>query len=187
MKTRMYWSYATRSLARGGQRTLLAIFCIAVGVMAIVALQLVGNSINSALTANVRAANGGDLAVFNATSEIPATNLATFSQLTTQGVLTNYTAVAKIAAQARDNKNAIHATQIWAVDPAKFPLAGAPQFISPSDGQLSTLLTGNNVVVTENTLTTLGVQVGDSVVVHSLGRAFTATIAGEINNTPLFS
>jgi len=49
MKVRMYWSYATRSLARGGQRTLLAVFCVAVGVLAIVSLQLVGGMVNDAL------------------------------------------------------------------------------------------------------------------------------------------
>ncbi len=43
----LYWSYATRSLGRGGQRTLLAIFCVAVGVLAIVSLQLVGNMVNN--------------------------------------------------------------------------------------------------------------------------------------------
>jgi hypothetical protein len=41
MKTSMYFNYTSRSLIRGGQRTILAIFCVAVGVMAIVALQLV--------------------------------------------------------------------------------------------------------------------------------------------------
>ena len=44
MKTSMYFNYTTRSLLRGGQRTILAVFCVAVGVMAIVALQLVGFS-----------------------------------------------------------------------------------------------------------------------------------------------
>jgi cell division protein FtsX len=56
MKAGFYWRYATRSLWRGGQRTLLAIFCVAVGVMAIVSLQLVGNMVNNGLTANVREA-----------------------------------------------------------------------------------------------------------------------------------
>jgi len=56
----LYWSYATRSLGRGGQRTLLAIFCVAVGVLAIVSLQLVGNMVNNGLTSNVREGNGGD-------------------------------------------------------------------------------------------------------------------------------
>lgn len=63
MKTSMYFNYTTRSLWRGGQRTLLAIFCVAVGVMAIVALQLVGLMINTAFNSNIRDANGGDIAV----------------------------------------------------------------------------------------------------------------------------
>ena len=42
MKASMYLNYPSRSLLRGGQRTLLAIFCVAVGVMAIVAMQLAG-------------------------------------------------------------------------------------------------------------------------------------------------
>ena len=63
MKTAMYWNYSSRSLIRGGQRTLLALFCVAVGVMAIVSLQLVGFMINTAFTSNVRDVNGGDIAV----------------------------------------------------------------------------------------------------------------------------
>ncbi len=61
MKLGLYWSYATRALIRGGQRTVLAIFCVAVGVMAIVALQLVGLSVNQALLGNIIEANGGDM------------------------------------------------------------------------------------------------------------------------------
>src|SRR5258708_15859810 len=99
MKTRMYWNYATRSLTRGGQRSLLAIFCIAVGVLAMVALQLVGNMVNGALTDNVRAANGGDLAVFSATP-LSSSDLSSFDQLTSQGVPTNSTADAHIQAEA---------------------------------------------------------------------------------------
>ena len=68
MKLGLYWRYSTRSLIRGGQRTLLAIFCVAVGVMAIVSLQLVGNAIDGALTSNVRNGNG-DLAERTATHQ----------------------------------------------------------------------------------------------------------------------
>src|SRR6516164_8292034 len=89
----MYWKYATRSLQRGGQRTLLAIFCIAVGVMAIVSLQLVGNMVNTALTGNVRAGNGGDIAVRNDITPFNQEQLTTFSRLQAEGILTSYTAV----------------------------------------------------------------------------------------------
>ena len=68
MKASMYFNYTSRSLMRGGQRTVLAIFCVAVGVMAIVALQLVGQMINNAFTSNVRDANGGDIAVTSQTA-----------------------------------------------------------------------------------------------------------------------
>src|SRR5258707_1330176 len=63
MKISMYFHYTSRSLLRGGQRTVLACFCVGVGVMALVALQLVGLMINSAMTTNVRDANGGDINV----------------------------------------------------------------------------------------------------------------------------
>ncbi|GEM_PF-3790114 len=33
MKTSLYFNYTTRSLLRGGQRTVLAVFCVAVGII----------------------------------------------------------------------------------------------------------------------------------------------------------
>jgi len=49
VKASIYFNYTSRSLMRGGQHTILAIFCVAVGVMAIVALQLAGLMIKNAL------------------------------------------------------------------------------------------------------------------------------------------
>src|SRR6185437_12745967 len=89
----MYWKYSTRSLARGGQRTLLAIFCVAVGVLAIVALQLVGNMINVSLTGNVREGNGGDLSIRSDVDPVLPTQLSFFDQLKQQGSISSYTAV----------------------------------------------------------------------------------------------
>src|SRR6266571_7855560 len=91
MKLALYWSYATRSLVRGGQRTVLAIFCVAVGVMAIVALQLVGLSVNAALTSNIVEANGGDLRL-EALSAVPLRqrDLAPLEQLKQQGRISDY-------------------------------------------------------------------------------------------------
>lgn len=76
MKASLYFNYTSRSFLRGGQRTILAIFCVAVGVMAIVSLQLVGQMINSAFTSNVREANGGDIAVSSPTIPFKQSDLA---------------------------------------------------------------------------------------------------------------
>src|ERR1700694_5416893 len=86
----LYWSYSTRSLLRGGQRTLLAIFCIAIGVLAIVALQLVGLSVNQALIGNIVEANGGDIRLNADLAPLRQRDLTVFQQLKQQGHITDY-------------------------------------------------------------------------------------------------
>src|SRR5215472_8393997 len=181
----LYWNYATRSLRRGGQRTLLAIFCIAVGVMAIVSLQLVGNMVNTALTGNVRAGNGGDISVRNDIG--PIDQLEIFANLKARGTLTQYTAVVDTQAQSVVNGQA-QRFELFAVDPSVFPLAGSPVFSDPSDGSLSSTLTGNSVVVTDSLLSQLGLQKGGQLTVESPGdgRSFRATIGGVIDSTGFF-
>src|SRR5437667_3593301 len=94
MKASMYFNYTSRSLLRGGQRTVLAVFCVAVGVMAIVALQLVGSMLQSSLTVNTRDTNGGDIAVTAPSAPFSASDLAFFAGLQSVGTITGYSAVA---------------------------------------------------------------------------------------------
>src|SRR5262249_843782 len=149
MKARMYWSYATRSLARGGQRTLLAVFCVAVGVLAIVALQLVGDMVNHGLTSNVREANGGDISVRSLVTGVTDGQPAFIEQLQQQGSITAYTKVSGHEAETRSTTGPTRYS-LHVIDPSSFPLAGHPFFETPSDGSLDSLLTGNNVVVTKD-------------------------------------
>src|SRR5262252_8456273 len=114
----MYWKYATRSLVRGGQRTLLAIFCVAVGVMAIVALQLVGNMVNEALTGNVREGNGGDIAVRTTVTALTAQQVGVFDQLKANGTVADYTAIVSQQAITRDATGQQQFYTVNAVDPA---------------------------------------------------------------------
>src|SRR5438270_14063087 len=80
MKASMYFNYTSRSLLRGGLRTLLAVFCVAVGVMAIVALQLVGSMLQNSLTSSTRDTNGGDIAVTAQSVPFKASDLSYFEQ-----------------------------------------------------------------------------------------------------------
>src|SRR5437763_16991648 len=93
MKTSMYFNYTSRSLLRGGQRTVLAVFCVAVGVMAIVALQLVGFMLQNSLTSNARDANGGDIAVTSPSVPPKESDLSFFSRRKSEARITNYSAV----------------------------------------------------------------------------------------------
>ncbi len=186
MKAMMYWRYATRSLLRGGQRSILAIFCVAVGVMAIVALQLLGAAINSSLTGNIRAINGGDISIANTVAPLTADQLAYFDQLKAQGTLSAYTAVDTISAQARAG-GAWKFYQLDAVNPAQFPLVGAPAFTNPSGGSLATLLHNNSVVITSALATTLNLSAGDTLPLTAQGvRATTLTVGGIIQSAGFF-
>src|ERR1051326_2063487 len=93
MKTSLYFNYTSRSLLRGGQRTILAVFCVAVGVMAVVALQLVGFMLEHSLNTNARDLNGGDIAVTATGVPLKSSDLSYFDQLKKAGTISNYTAV----------------------------------------------------------------------------------------------
>jgi putative ABC transport system permease protein len=188
MKARMYWTYATRSQIRGGQRSLLAIFCIAIGVMAIVALQLVSNAINLGLTGDVRELNGGDLSIMNTSAPLIQEQLRSFDQLRAQGVLTDYTAVESASGELQvAATGASRFFQVNAVNPAQFPLAGAPTFTTPANSSLSSLLQGDSVVITEAMAQTFQLKRGDTERFSTRdGRSIDVTIGGVIENRGFF-
>ncbi|RAQ94306.1 ABC transporter permease [Thermogemmatispora tikiterensis] len=147
MKASMYVKYATRSLVRGGQRTLLALCCIAVGVMTIVSLQLVGFMLNNAFTGNVRDSNGGDIAVTSQSRPFTQQDLTFFAQLQRAGTITGYTPRSSFLGSASLAVSSTEYFTVEVVDPATFPLVRGPDFISPANGQLRALLGGGQVVI----------------------------------------
>src|SRR5437763_508644 len=166
MKTSMYFNYTTRSLLRGGQRTVLALFCVAVGVMAIVALQLVGLMINNAFTSNVRDANGGDIAVTSNTKPFTGDNLAYFDQLKGNGTITNYTAYASATGSLSNASSITDSFMMQAVDPTTYPVVTPPTFVNPSGGSIASLLTGNAAIVDQPFAEKFHKAVGDTFDVH---------------------
>lgn len=192
MKASMYFNYTSRSLFRGGQRTVLAVFCVAVGVMAIVALQLVGQMINSAFTTNVRDANGGDIAVTSQSAPFKQSDLTFFDKLKSNGTITNYTPIISADGSIGLSVSARQSFTLQVVDPQSFPVVTPPTFKTPADGKLSTLLTGNAVVVDQNLLDQYNKKAGDSFKIHigtGNGDALTVPvrIAGVVNDTGVFA
>jgi putative ABC transport system permease protein len=167
MKTSIYLNYTSRSLMRGGQRTILAIFCIAVGVMAIVSLQLVGLMINNAFTANVRDANGGDIAVTSSTKPFVQSDLASFARLKSEGIITDYTALANADGSTSGAAAAGRAFTIEAVDPHSFPVVTAPTFKDPASSTIEALLVNNGVIVDTIFADQYNKKVGDEIDIHA--------------------
>src|SRR5205085_5596114 len=162
MKASMYFNYTSRSLLRGGQRTMLAVFCVAVGVMAIVALQLVGNMLQSSLTSNTRDTNGGDIAVTAQSVPLQANDLAFFAQLKSDGTITNYTAVSAANGTLSASGSSFSTYSVNAVDPNNYPVVSQPTFVTPGNGSVSNLLSNNQVIVTQSFLDNYYKKMGDT-------------------------
>ncbi len=169
MKTSMYFNYTSRSLLRGGQRTILAIFCVAVGVMAIVALQLVGEMINGALTGNVRDANGGDIAVTSESAPFKQSDLSFFDRLRSNGTISNYTAIYSTNGSNGFAASITQSFQLLVVNPNSYPVVDAPTFNAPSSGSIPTLLQGNAVIIDQVLADQYNKKVGDAMTLHVNG------------------
>lgn len=192
MRASMYFNYTSRSLFRGGQRTVLAVFCVAVGVMAIVALQLVGQMINNAFTTNVRNANGGDIAVTSQSAPFKQSDLTFFDKLKSNGTITNYTPLINADGSIGLAGSITQSFTLQVVDPNSFPVVTPPTFQTPTDGKLAHLLTNNQVVVDHNLLDQYKKKVGDSFKIHigtRNGNAITipVKIVGVVNDTGVFA
>jgi predicted lysophospholipase L1 biosynthesis ABC-type transport system permease subunit len=190
MKSSIYCTYATRSLLRGGQRTILAIFCVAVGVMAVVALQQVGFMLQRSFATNVRVLNGGDIAVMAAGAPLRESDLSFFAELKRQGTISNYTAL--IRTDGTLTATAARSFAIEAVDPASFPLVASPDFVQPARATVASLLSGNGAIVTQSFLATYQKHLGETLTVQSTspvgsGRTLTVTIVGVVASSGVFA
>ncbi len=180
MKLALYWSYSTRSLARGGQRTVLAVFCVAVGVMAIVALQLVGLSVNQALIGNILEANGGDIRLIADITPLRQRDLAVLDHLKQEGRIndyaTAYDAGGSITLPSGDTEN----FSFYAVS-HNFPLVGQANFVAPThDLTLQQVVNSHNVAMSSLVYQHLGAHIGSSYTVKTLdGRLMPITVAAE--------
>lgn len=192
MKASIYLKYTLRSLLRGGQHTLLAVFCVTVGVMAVVALQLVGFMLQHSLATNAREANGGDIAVIAEGAPLQTKDLNTFEQLKQAGTITGYTAITRVSGTLNNADASVQAFTLEAVDPNAYPLVSPPAFVQPNNATVASLLTDSHVLVTEHFLSTYHKHAGDIFNVYvktpqGIGQTLTITIAGVIANSGTFA
>ena len=194
MSISLYLTYPLRSLLRGKLRTWLAIFCIAVGVMSIVALQLVGLMILNAYTSNVRDLNGGDISVSTQQQNVvfKQSDLAFFARLKRNGTISAYTPFVTATGTLSNSASLQQRFNVEAVDPHSFPVVTPPTLTTPANGSLSSLLVKNQALVSQTFLTTSHRQVGEVVDLHTITpshdlRDMQVKIAGVFPNSGLFT
>ncbi|MDQ2960268.1 MAG: ABC transporter permease [Candidatus Dormibacteraeota bacterium] len=150
--------------------------CITVGVAAVVALQVASATVSGALTSNVRASNGGDVAVSSQSSPLSTADLAVFASLRSQGRISAVTAIARLHATATVSGGTIVPFEVNTVDLATYPLAGDPPLLDPQGGAVRALMAHRGDVLVSAVLADqLGVGIGDRVLVSGIGGTGLAT------------
>lgn len=176
-----YLRYARRALQRGGQRTLLALFCVAIGVMTIVALQLVGLSVRETITHEIQAQNGGDIALRSRLGNFTPADLQFFADQQAAGLITAYAPEFETQTNVRSASGQIGLVGVRAVAIDRFPLYGKLDYLAPTGGgQLAELLKpAKTVVVSDGLARQFNLAVGDVLTFFTplgLGSTFQARV-----------
>ena len=188
---RFYLRTALAQLRRGEQRVLVALLCVAFGVMSLVAMALVSQSIATAVVLQPANQVGGDLAIGRQDSDfIPATALAQLQDLRASGALTRYTLLAQTGTlifHKPDSGEVIYAPNGFGVDPAVYPLAGQLTLSQPAGQAAAAHLQGpGDVLVTKDLADQNDLHVGDAMILADLrtGTPVTAHIRGILATRP---
>src|SRR5436189_2444492 len=187
MRLALYWSYSTRSLVRGGQHTILAIFCVAVGVMAIVALQLVGLSVKQALIGNVVEANGGDIRISAGITPLRRQDVIVLDQLKQRRRITDYATSFDAGGSILLSSGDEVAFRFIAIS-QNFPQVVQANFLAPSHNlAIRGIVAGNKVAMSSLVFQHLGAHIGSTYRVKTVdGRLVAITVAAEFQEGDAF-
>jgi putative ABC transport system permease protein len=184
-----YLLYAARNLWRNRRWSSFAIFSIAAGVAAVVALRSLGLAIGDALTDNVRGSNKGDITItipasFGAASD-PQRSQYVFNEDQLEEVgrwaqernaaLTAYTfnSGSQITALNAQTAGRPQFINTFFIDPSTYPVTQDIYAVDPPGVPLGALFQGGNeVVISKNLADSQEIRVGDYVRVSGTEEEF---------------
>lgn len=188
---RFYFSHSINDLRQNGRRTLFALFCVAAGVAAIIALRTLALTIGDTLNTYIAATNKGDIRLTATMRSDPnQSNDAETRNAFSRPVLDAVNAWAKernievttgignvniqVAALSGTNVGRPQFISSVIIDSKVYPYYGAVKAIQPPGAPLSQLFPDkNSVVVSENLAKQQGIKVGDKVRVGRTTEEFT--------------
>jgi predicted lysophospholipase L1 biosynthesis ABC-type transport system permease subunit len=164
---RFYIAYALRSIARGGQRSLLALTCIAFAVLSLVAMQLLAGMVHAATVIPAEAELGGNLSL-SRDRPLNDQDLAELQRLRATGAIDAFTLVApnpRLTMARRAGSGRIHfLSRSFGIDARTFPVVGEVRLASPAGATLASALRDpGTVIVTRDVARRMRLSVGDTV------------------------
>jgi len=182
---------ALTHLYRGGQRNLVAFFCVAFGVMSLVAMATLAHSIEKMLVLEPYELIGGDLTLDRVGEDFISTaEEAGLEALQASGQISNYTMMdytTSLSFRLPDSGELFFPSIGMGVDSGKYPLAGNLTISAPQDAKIEDLLEmPGDVIITYDLALSYKLNVGDIIILSNLdyGKPLTATIRGIASDTP---
>lgn len=161
--------HAVRSLVRGGQRSLLAIVCVATGVASLVSLQLLATMIGASIGVDSRAVVGGDASLSPRSGRFDGPAREALERLVADGSASAVTLLSERppALLTRSGGGRAHfLNRLVGIDQKTFPLVGAVELRDTSNSELEALLDrSQSAIVTRDIADRMGVSTGDEVTV----------------------
>ncbi|WP_110515345.1 ABC transporter permease [Herpetosiphon llansteffanensis] len=154
MGLRFAFNYAWRSLRLGGQRTLLAIICIAFGVMSLGSMQSLSTAIDRSFVEN-RVSAGGDAALDWPDGPIGPAQQAQLEQLKQTGVIGDYvvySAILPSMLKPAGGDHVIFSGMGYGIDPQRYPLLGELHVSEPANANMTELFKQPDAVVLSEVL-----------------------------------
>jgi putative ABC transport system permease protein len=164
---RFYLAYALRSIARGGQRSVLALSCIAFAVLSLVSMQLLAGMVRAATVIPARAELGGDLSL-SRNKPLNDDDVGELERLRASGSISAFTIVApnpRLTMARRAGSGRIHfLSRTLGIEPQTYPLVGEVVVTSPAGESLAKALSEPGAVaVTRDVARRMRLSLGDTV------------------------
>ncbi|HVO42840.1 MAG TPA: FtsX-like permease family protein, partial [Aggregatilineales bacterium] len=184
-----YVRHSWRDMTRNGRRTVFALFCIAAGVAAIVALRSLALMIGDSLVANIAGTYHGDIWIeASRASQLELDDGRTAIRPTTIEAVQNWAAKNNVQYDSAITNLNIQVAPLEPgamvgrpqfvgsilIDPKVYPFYGPVLATDPKDVPLSQLFTGgNDVVISDNFARNNNIKVGDPVKASRTDELFT--------------
>jgi putative ABC transport system permease protein len=188
---------AFRNLRRGGQRVLVALLCITFGIMALVAMNMLAQSIESAVQLTPAQLLGGDMSLVRKSEDaFRPEDIDQLKSLQQSGAISRYTLIAynntSIMLRVPGSGQIYFAGTALGIEPDQYPLAGSLTIGDPGStgsfaASLATLLQkAGDVVITRDIAEQYHLKVGDPIVLSDLrvGAPLEGRLRGIAYDTP---
>jgi putative ABC transport system permease protein len=186
-----FFQIAWKNLIRGGQRVFVALLCIAFGVMSVVSMTLLSQSLDRAMVLKPSEQIGADVSLNRQAEDyiLPA-QVAELEELQKSGGISRFTLIAQnnsLIFRRPDSGEIFFSNSGMGIDPKVYPLAGSLTVAVPGNVGAATLLqeTGD-LLITSDLARDYALQVGDTVILSDLqvGLPVEGHIRGIASDTP---